>query len=70
MGSLSSDDQRVMNRQVDALRSLESVDPGSEAQRNEAIEAANEDRLRAGREELKTEAEFHRKAVALGLVIR
>jgi hypothetical protein len=70
MGSVSSEDRRVMKRQGDELRSLESVDPGTEAQRTEAIDSANGDRRRAGHEELKTEGEVHRKAVALGLVRR
>ena len=59
-----------MTRQAAALAALETSDPGEEAQRADSIDAANDDRAELGLPELKTEAEFHRKAVALGLVRR
>lgn len=63
-------DRAIMARQAAALREIETDEPGEDLQRIEAIEAANRDRTRRGLEELKTEGEFHRKAVALGLVSR
>lgn len=63
-------DRAIMARQAAALREIESDEPGEDSQRNNAIEAANADRVRRGLEELKTEGEFHRKAVARGLVSR
>ena len=59
-----------MERQGASLREFETDEPGDDAQRAEAIDDANADRLRQGRGEVKTEVEFHRKAVALGLVRR
>lgn len=70
MAGVSDEDRRKMARQTAALQSLETTEAGDEAQRAEAIESANADRLRSGRDELKTEVEFHRKAVALGLIRR
>jgi len=52
------------------LAAAETDEPGNEAQRQEAIAAANADRRRAGLDELKTEVEFHRKAAELGLIRR
>ena len=59
-----------MDRQAAALKACETSEPGDEASRARALEAANADRVRSGLGELKTEVEFHRKAVALGLVRR
>jgi len=70
MEGVSEEDRRSMARQAAALQALETVDTGDEEQRERAIEAANADRVLAGLDELKTEVEFHRKAVALGLVRR
>ncbi len=70
MGTVSPDDRRRMKRQADALQSLETQEPGDDAQRTLAVVEANADRRRHGLEELKTESEFHRKAVARGLVRR
>ena len=70
MKGVSDEDLRTMARQATALQSLECSESGDDTQRAEAIDAANGDRRRAGRDELKTEGEFHRKAVALGLVCR
>ena len=67
---VSADDRRKMARQAAALRDLETSDAGDETQRVSAIESANLDRRKAGLDELKTEGEFHRKAVALGLIRR
>ncbi|MEN9505861.1 MAG: hypothetical protein RI958_1787 [Actinomycetota bacterium] len=70
MIGVSADDRRKMARQAAALRDLETSDAGDETQRVSAIESANLDRRKAGLDELKTEGEFHRKAVALGLIRR
>ena len=70
MGGVSQEDRRKMARQTAALQALETAEAGDEAVRAEAIDAANADRSAAGIPELKTEVEFHRKAVALGLVRR
>jgi hypothetical protein len=70
MGSVSDEDRRKMARQAAALDALETDEVGDESQREQAIEAANADRRQAGLDELKTEVEFHRKAVALGLIRR
>jgi len=59
-----------MARQAAALQALDTQDPGDDDQRADAISAANAERAAAGLDELKTEGEFHRKAVALGLVRR
>ena len=55
-----------MARQAAALQALDTQESGDEDQRAEA----NAERASAGVGELKTEGEFHRKAVALGLVRR
>lgn len=67
---MSADDRRRMNRQAEALQMLETLEPGDDAQRALAIDEANEDRRLHGLDELKTEGEFHRKAVERGLVRR
>jgi hypothetical protein len=59
-----------MNRQADALKMLETLEPGDDAQRALAVDEANADRRRYGLDELKTEGEFHRKAVERGLIRR
>jgi hypothetical protein len=59
-----------MNRQAVALRDLEISEIGDDEQRATAIDEANVDRRRHGLDELKTETEFHRKAVQLGLISR
>jgi len=59
-----------MNRQADALQMLETLEPGDDAQRAWAVDEANADRRRHGLDELKTEGEFHRKAVERGLIRR
>lgn len=59
-----------MNRQADALHILETLEPGDESQRALAVDEANADRRRNGLDELKTEGEFHRKAVERGLIRR
>jgi hypothetical protein len=70
MGTASPDDRRRMNRQAAALRDLEISEAGDDEQRAAAIDEANDDRRRLGLDELKTETEFHRKAVQRGLVRR
>lgn len=70
MGTVSADDRRRMNRQADALKALETLEPGDDAQRMLAVAEANADRRRYGLDELKTEGEFHRKAVERGLLSR
>ena len=70
MGRVSADDRRRMNRQADALQLLETLEPGDDTQRALAIDEANADRRRSGLDELKTEGEFHRKAVERGLIRR
>lgn len=70
MGEVSPEDRRRFRRQAAALAAAETDEPGNEAQRQEAIAAANADRRRAGLDELKTEVEFHRKAAELGLIRR
>ena len=70
MGRVSSKDQRAMARQASALRGLETSEHGTEEQRRRAIEAADVERRLLGLDELKTESEFHRKAVERGLVVR
>lgn len=59
-----------MARQAAALQALDTQEPGDEDQRAEAIAEANAERAAIGLDELKTEGEFHRKAVALGLIRR
>jgi hypothetical protein len=59
-----------MSRQAHALQKLETLEPGDDAQRALAVDEANTDRRRHGLDELKTEGEFHRKAVERGLVRR
>jgi hypothetical protein len=59
-----------MSRQADALQSLETSEAGDDAHRALAVDEANADRRRLGLDELKTEGEFHRKAVERGLVRR
>lgn len=66
MESVSAEDRRRMARQAAALQALDTREPGDNDQRVEA----NAERAAAGLDELKTEGEFHRKAVALGLVRR
>ncbi|MGA0878346.1 MAG: hypothetical protein ACO3SP_04445 [Ilumatobacteraceae bacterium] len=70
MGTVSPDDRRRMNRQAAALRALETSEAGDDEQRVAAIVEANEDRRRHGLDELKTEGEFHRKAVERGFIRR
>lgn len=70
MGIVSPDDRRRMKRQATALRDLETSEAGDDEQRAAAIDEANADRRRYGLDELKTETEFHRKAVARGLIRR
>jgi hypothetical protein len=70
MGTVSPDDRRRMNRQAAALRDLEISDIGDDDLRAAAIDEANADRRRRGLDELKTETEFHRKAVERGLIRR
>ena len=70
MGSVSAEDRRRMARQAAALQALDTREPGDNDQRVEAIAEAKAERAAAGLDELKTEGEFHRKAVALGLVRR
>ena len=70
MDSVSAEDRRRMARQAAALQALDTQESGDEDQRAEAIAEANAERASAGVGELKTEGEFHRKAVALGLVRR
>ena len=70
MARVSPEDRRRMARQAAALATIETSDPGDDADRDRAIEAANADRRLAGRDELKTEGEFHRKAAALGRIRR
>lgn len=70
MGTVSPDDRRRMNRQAAALQGLEISEAGDDEQRDTAIDEANADRRRHGLDELKTETEFHRKAVERGLVRR
>ena len=70
MGTVDPDDRRRMIRQAAALRGLEISEAGDDEQRVAAIEEANADRRRHGLDELKTEAEFHRKAVERGLIRR
>ena len=70
MESVSAEDRRRMARQAAALQALDTREPGDNDQRVEAIAEANAERAAAGLDELKTEGEFHRKAVALGLVRR
>lgn len=65
---VTDDDRRIMARQAEALATLATSAPGTDADRQEAIDAADADRARAGRPPLKTESEFHRKAVERGLV--
>lgn len=59
-----------MARQAGALDALVTSEPGTAADRQHAIDAADADRVRAGRAPLKTESEFHRKAVERGLICR
>ncbi|MFM7225503.1 MAG: hypothetical protein ACKO1Y_08775 [Actinomycetota bacterium] len=68
MDGVSDEERRIAARQAAALVAAETDEPGSDEQREAAIAAANADRLAAGLDELKTEIEFHRKAVALGLI--
>ena len=70
VGTVSPDDRRRMSRQADALQSLETSEAGDDAHRALAVDEANADRRRLGLDELKTEGEFHRKAVERGLVRR
>lgn len=70
MGRVSAEDRRKMARQAAALREFETTDPGDETQRARSIDDADFDRRNIGLDELKTESEFHRKAMALGLVRR
>ena len=70
MGTVSPEDRRRMKRQAAAMEALETSEAGDDEQRTAAIDDANADRRRLGLDELKTEVEFHRKAVELGLVRR
>ena len=70
MAPASEEDRRAQERQRAALASLENTEVGTEADRAAAIEAADAARDAAGLPPLKTETEFHRKAVERGLVRR
>jgi hypothetical protein len=59
-----------MKRLVEALASAKNSGPGDEASRLAAVEAADRDRTQIGLPPLKTEVEFHRKAVEPGLIRR
>lgn len=59
-----------MKRQAEALAFAELTEPGDEASRLEAIEAADRARAELGLPPLKTEVEFHRKALERGLIRR
>jgi len=70
MAAVSDRDRKAMARQMDALAQLECGEPGDEAQRDAAITGADRDREAMGLPPLKTEVEFHRKAVERGLICR
>ena len=70
MADVSPDDRRRMKRQAEALQEFESSHPGDDEQRAQAIAEANTHRRSLGLDELKSEVEFHRKAVERGLVRR
>lgn len=70
MARITDDDRRIAARQAEALAALATSVPGTDADRQAAIDAADADRARVGRPPLKTESEFHRKAVERGLVRR
>lgn len=67
---MNEHDKRAMSRQAAALSDFEISEAGTDEQREEAINRANAERARLGIDELKTESEFHRKAVERGLISR
>jgi hypothetical protein len=67
---VSDADRRAMARQAAALTALDTGEAGDDATRQSMIDQADEDRKRHGLDPLKTEPEFHRKAVERGLVRR
>ena len=70
MARVTDDDRRIAARLAAAQVDLATSGSGTDADRQAAIDAADADRVRAGRPPLKTESEFHRKAVERGLVRR
>jgi ubiquitin len=59
-----------MRRQGEALARVECYETGDELLRQAAIADADRDRAEWGLPPLKTEVEFHRKAVERGLICR
>jgi hypothetical protein len=59
-----------MQRQGEALARVECHETGNELSRQSAIADADRDRAAWGLPPLKTEVEFHRKAVERGLICR
>lgn len=70
MAAVSDRDRRAMARQVAALAETHCAESGADAAREAAIAAADRDREELGLPPLKTEVEFHRKAVERGLIRR
>ena len=67
---VSDADRRAMARQAVALAMLDIGEAGDDATRQSMLDQADDDRERHGLDPLKTESEFHRKAVERGLVRR
>jgi hypothetical protein len=70
MAAVSDRDRQAMARQARALAQLERDEGGDDATRDSALAAADRDREAMGLPPLKTEVEFHRKAVERGLISR
>lgn len=68
--SVSAADRRAMARQAAALATFDTGEVGDATTRQSMIDRADDDRERHGLDSLKTEPEFHRKAVERGLVRR
>ena len=67
---VSEHDRAAQRRQAAALDLAPHDDPGTPAWRAELFARVDAERRAAGRPELDTEPELHRRAVALGLVRR
>jgi len=70
MAAVSDRDRQAMARQALALAQAQCDDVGEDAERDAVIAAADRAREALGVPPLKTEVEFHRKAVERGLVRR
>ena len=70
MAAVSDRDRQAMARQAVALAEASCDESGDDATRDAAIAVADRAREALGVPPLKTEVEFHRKAVERGLVRR